>query len=151
MNRKKWIATEILICILIAIGICFIFINPYFILKNWFKENLIINNKNRVIVENLIQKSEYYRTEKSFDEVKKIQFFLVFNDSEFTLYYRDGTEYTVIDDSLSDLRKYIHRNGYSKAGVFFKVGIGDIILCLILNEVRKNISNKIDLIDKHEE
>ena len=147
MRKNRLILTEILLWLSIIVGICFLFINPYFILKNWFKEVLYINNQNRTTVENLIQKSEYYQPEKSFNDVKKIQFFLVFNDSEFTLYYNDGTEYTVMDDDLSDLRKYIHKNGYSKAGAFFKLGVVDIVLCLILNEIRKNISKKIELID----
>lgn len=150
MRKKRLILTEILLWLVIITGICFLFINPYFILKGWFKNVLYINNKNSATVEDLIQKSEYYRSTKSFDEVRKIQFFLAFNDLEFTLYYKDGTEETIIDDNLSELEKYIEKNGYSKAGVYFMFGIGDIILCLILNEIRKNVFKKIELIEGQE-
>ena len=156
ISRKKLVVVEIILSISIVIGILFLIINPYFILKGWFKEVLYINDDNRLIVENLVKKSKYYGDEhykylEDFSDVKKIQFFLAFNDFEFTFYYKDGTTKEITDDDLSDLKKYIENNGYAKSEVLIVVGVGVIILCIILNEIRKNISNKIDLIDKQEE
>ena len=39
MKKKRLIFAEILLWLSIIVGICFLFINPYFILKGWFKGN----------------------------------------------------------------------------------------------------------------
>ena len=98
----------------------------------------------------IIEKSEYYDSSEDFYNVRKIQFFLDFNDLEFTLYYKDGTVKKIYDDSLTDLEKYIEENGYNKGEFFVMLGIGMIIICIWLNEIRKRLSNQIDLIDKQE-
>ena len=82
--------------------------------------------------------------------VRKIQFFLAFNDLEFTLYYKDGTVKKIYDDSLTDLEEYIEEKGYNEGEFFVMLGTGMIIICIGLNEIRKRVSNQIDLIDKQE-
>ena len=79
----------------------------YFILKGFGKDVLYVNDKNRQSIKNIIEKSEYYDSSEDFYNVRKIQFFLDFNDLEFTLYYKDGTVKKIYDDSLTDLEKYI--------------------------------------------
>ena len=136
--------------ILIVIGIFFLIFNVYFILKGFGKDFLYVNDKNRQSIKNIIEKSEYYDSSEDFYNVRKIQFFLDFNDLEFTLYYKDGTVKKIYDDSLTDLEKYIEENGYNKGEFFVMLGIGMIIICIGLNGIRKRVSNQIDLIDKQE-
>lgn len=156
MNRDRLVKIEMLLSILIVIGIIYVIVNPYFILKGWYKSVLYVNDTNRPIIENLIKKGEHYGKEnykylEDISEVKKIQFFLDFNDFQFTLYYKDGTTQVMYDDGLTDLKLYIEKNGYSKSKAYLILGIGVIIMCIVGNGVRKNISNKIDLIDKQQE
>ena len=70
---------------------------------------------------------------------------------EFTLYYKDGTTEKIVDDDLTDLKKYIEKNGYDKSQAYIMLGIGVIIICIAMNGARKSVSNKIELIDKLEE
>lgn len=150
MKRKRLVRIEMFLSILIVIGIFFLIFNVYFILKGLGKDVLYVNDKNRQSVKNIIEKSEYYDSSEDFYNVRKIQFFLAFNDLEFTLYYKDGTVKKIYDDSLTDLKKYIEKNGYNKGEFFVMLGIGMIIICIGLNEIRKRVSNQIDLIDKQE-
>ena len=150
MKRKRLVRIEMLLSILIVIGIFFLIFNVYFILKGFGKDVLYVNDKNRQSIKNIIEKSEYYDSSEDLYNVRKIQFFLDFNDLEFTLYYKDGTVKKIYDDSLTDLEKYIEENGYNKGEFFVMLGIGMIIICIGLNEIRKRVSNQIDLIDKKE-
>ena len=84
-------------------------------------------------------------------ELKKIQFFMNFNDLEFTLYYKKGEEKELYDDNLNTLRDYIKRNGYSKAMYYVVIDVVIIFIVLGVNAGRKNLSNRIDLIDKQDE
>ena len=150
MKRKRLVRIEMFLSILIVIGIFFLIFNVYFILKGFGKDFLYVNDKNRQSIKNIIEKSEYYDSSEDFYNVRKIQFFLDFNDLEFTLYYKDGTVKKIYDDSLTDLEKYIEENGYNKGEFFVMLGIGMIIICIGLNGIRKRVSNQIDLIDKQE-
>ena len=150
MKRKRLVSIEMFLSILIVIGIFFLIFNVYFILKGFGKDFLYVNDKNRQSIKNIIEKSEYYDSSEDFYNVRKIQFFLAFNDLEFTLYYKDGTVKKIYDDSLTDLEKYIEENGYNKGEFFVMLGIGMIIICIGLNGIRKRVSNQIDLIDKQE-
>lgn len=150
MKRKRLVRIEMFLSILIVIGIFFLIFNVYFILKGFGKDVLYVNNKNRQSIKNIIERSEYYDSSEDFYNVRKIQFFLAFNDLEFTLYYKDGTVKKIYDDSLTDLKKYIEENGYNKGEFFVMLGTGMIIICIGLNEIRKRVSNQIDLIDKQE-
>ena len=111
MKRKRLVRIEMFLSILIVIGIFFLIFNVYFILKGLGKDVLYVNDKNRQSVKNIIEKSEYYDSSEDFYNVRKIQFFLAFNDLEFTLYYKDGTVKKIYDDSLTDLKKYIEKSG----------------------------------------
>lgn len=74
-----------------------------------------------------------------------------FNDLEFTLYYKKGEEKELYDDNLNTLRDYIKRNGYSKAMYYVVIDVVIIFIVLGVNAGRKNLSNRIDLIDKQDE
>lgn len=150
MKRKRLVRIEMFLSILIVIGIFFLIFNVYFILKGFGKDVLYVNDKNRQSIKNIIEKSEHYDSSEDFYNVRKIQFFLAFNDLEFTLYYKDGTVKKIYDDSLTDLEKYIEENGYNKDKFLVMLGIGMLIICIGLNEIRKRVSNQIDLIDKQE-
>lgn len=150
MKRKRLVRIEMFLSILIVIGIFFLIFNVYFILKGFGKDALYVNDKNRQSIKNIIEKSEHYDSSEDFYNVRKIQFFLAFNDLEFTLYYKDGTVKKIYDDSLTDLEKYIEENGYNKGKFLVMLGIGMLIICIGLNEIRKRVSNQIDLIDKQE-
>ena len=150
MERKRLVRIEMLLSILIVIGIFFLIFNVYFILKGFGKDFLYVNDKNRQSIKNIIEKSEYYDSSEDFYKVRRIQFFLAFNNLEFTLYYKDGTVKKIYDDSLTDLKKYIEEKGYNKGEFFVMLGTGMIIICIGLNEIRKKVSNQIDLIDKQE-
>jgi len=150
MKRKRLVRIEMFLSILIVIGIFFLIFNVYFILKGFGKDVLYVNDKNRQSIKNIIEKSEHYDSSEDFYNVRKIQFFLAFNDLEFTLYYKDGTVKKIYDDSLTDLEKYIEENGYNKGKFLVILGIGMLIICIGLNEIRKRVSNQIDLIDKQE-
>ena len=150
MKRKRLVRIEMFLSILIVIGIFFLIFNVYFILKGFGKDFLYVNDKNRQSIKNIIEKSEYYDSSEDFYNVRKIQFFLAFNDLEFTLYYKDGTVKKIYEDSLTDLEKYIEENGYNKGKFLVILGIGMLIICIGLNEIRKRVSNQIDLIDKQE-
>ena len=69
MNRNKLVIIEIFLSVLIVIGIFFLIINPYFILKGWLKNVLYINDNNRPIVEELIKKSKYY-SDENYEDLK---------------------------------------------------------------------------------
>ena len=150
MKRKRLVRIEMFLSILIVIGIFFLIFNVYFILKGFGKDVLYVNDKNRQSIKNIIEKSEHYDSSEDFYNVRKIQFFLAFNYLEFNLYYKDGTVKKIYDDSLTDLEKYIEENGYNKGKFLVILGIGMLIICIGLNEIRKRVSNQIDLIDKQE-
>lgn len=150
MKRKRLVRIEMFLSILIVIGIFFLIFNVYFILKGFGKDVLYVNDKNRQSIKNIIEKSEHYDSSEDFYNIRKIQFFLAFNDLEFTLYYKDGTVKKIYDNSLTDLEKYIEENGYNKDKFLVMLGIGMLIICIGLNEIRKRVSNQIDLIDKQE-
>lgn len=150
MKRKRLVRIEIFLCILIVIGIFFLIFNVYFILKGFGKDVLYVNNKNRKSINNIVEKSTYYNSLEDFDNVRKIQSFLDFNDLKFTFYYNDGTIKGICDDSLIDLKIYIEEKGYNKGVLFAILEIGMIIICIGLNEKRKKVSKQIDLIDKQE-
>lgn len=141
MKRKRLVRIEMFLSILIVIGIFFLIFNVYFILKGFGKDVLYVNDKHRQSIKNIIEKSEHYDSSEDFYNVRKIQFFLAFNDLKFTLYYKDGTVKKIYDDSLTDLEKYIEENGYNKGKFLVILGIGMLIICIGLNEIRKRVSN----------
>ena len=141
MKRKSLVIIEMLLSIIISVGIFFLIFNVYFIFKGFGKDILYINDKNREYIKNIIEKSQYYDNTINFNEVKKIQYFLAFNDMEFTVYYKDGTTKVIYDDSLDNLREYIENNGYNEGKLF-------IFICVGIYGITKEISKQIDFIDK---
>lgn len=151
MNRSKLVLFEIITTILICLGILFIIFNVYFIIKNSGKSVLDVNDTNRDVIENMIKESKYYKEIKNFKEVNKIQYWLDFNDYQFTFYYNNGTKKQIYDDGLDNLREYIQKKGIDKGSLQIIYGLGAIFLTFILNSIRKNISKKIDYMDQQEE
>ena len=151
MKRNKLVLYEIITIIIISLFIIFLIFNVYFIIKNSGKSVLEINEKNRKIVEDMLKESKYYSEINNYSEVNKIQYWLAFNDYQFTLYYNNGTEKQIYDDNLDNLKEYIQKKGIDKGGLQLKYGLGVLFLTLILNSIRKNISNKIEYMDKQEE
>ena len=151
MKRNKLVLYEIITIIIISLCIIFLIFNVYFIIKNSGKSVLEINETNRKIVEDMLKESKYYSEINNYSEVNKIQYWLAFNDYQFTLYYNNGTEKQIYDDNLDNLKEYIQKKGIDKGGLQLKYGLGVLFLTLILNSIRKNISNKIEYMDKQEE
>lgn len=146
-ERKRLVIIETILIYLMIFSIVFLFFNIYFIIKGMSRDVLNINDKNREIVRNMIETNHNI---KDFDNVKKVQYFLSFNNMEFTLYYKDGTKDKIVDDRLDSLREYIEENGYNKGVrlIWIEAIIG--IVCICINEKKQEISNQIDLIDKKE-
>lgn len=151
MNRSKLVLFEIATIILICLCVVFMFFNVHWIIKNSGKSVLDINETNRKIVEDMLKESKYYNEINNYTEVNKIQYWLAFNDYQFTLYYNNGTEKQIYDDNLDNLKEYIQKKGIDKGGLQLKYGLGVLVLTLFLNSVRKNISKKIEKMDKLEE
>ena len=150
MNRRRLVLFEIITIIIICLCVVFMFFNVHWIIKNSGKSVLDINETNRKKVENMLKESKYYNEINNYSEVNKIQYWLAFNDYQFTLYYNNGTEKQIYDDNLDNLKEYIQKKGIDKGGLQLKYGLGVLFLTLILNSIRKNISNKIDYMDKRE-
>ena len=140
MKRKKLVILELFI----VISICICVISMIFSLY------LICSNLGRTVL-NVNKESEDYNETYNIDNINKIQFFLVFNDLEFTLYYKNGEEKVIYDDDLHELREYIKEKGYSKAGYYVAIDAVIILICVSLNKTRKKLSDEIDLLDKQEE
>ena len=151
MNRRRLVLFEITTIILICLCVVFMFFNVHWIIKNSGKSVLDINETNRKKVEDMLKESKYYNEINNYSEVNKIQYWLDFNDYQFTLYYNNGTEKQIYDDGLDNLREYIQKKGIDKGGLQLKYGLGVLFLTLFLNSIRKNISNKIEYMDKQEE
>ena len=150
MNRQRLVLFEITTIILICLCVVFMVFNVHWIIKNSGKSVLDINETNKKIVEDMLKESKYYNEINNYSEVNKIQYWLAFNDYQFTLYYNNGTEKQIYDDNLDNLKEYIQKKGIDKGGLQLKYGLGVLFLTLILNSIRKNISNKIDYMDKRE-
>ena len=151
MNRRRLVLFEIITIIIICLCVVFMFFNVHWIIKNSGKSVLDINETNRKKVEDMLKESKYYNEINNYSEVNKIQYWLAFNDYQFTLYYNNGTEKQIYDDNLDNLKEYIQKKGIDKGGLQLKYGLGVLFLTLFLNSIRKNISNKIEYMDKQEE
>ena len=122
--------------------------NGYHIFSGLGKSIVNVRDNNKELIENMLKTSEYYDETNDINELKKIQFFMDFNDYEFTLYYQNGEEIELYDDELYNLKSYIEEKGYSKAGYYIAIDTIIIILCICINGIRKKIANDIDLFDK---
>ena len=151
MNRERLVLFEITTIILICLGVTFMFFNVHWIIKNSGKSVLDINETNRKIIEDMLKESKYYNEINNYSEVNKIQYWLDFNDYQFTFYYNNGTKKQIYDDGLDNLREYIQKKCIDKGSLQIIYGLGAIFLTFILNSIRKNISKKIDYMDQQEE
>ncbi len=150
MKRNSLVILELILMIAIFIGIVFIVFSGYFIFKGLGRTVVNVNNNNRIVIEQMLKESKYYDDTYKINDLKKIQFFMNFNDYEFSLYYKNGEKKEISDDNLENLRSYIKQNGYSKAMYYVTIDIIIILVVLVINVGRKNLSNKIDLIDKED-
>ena len=153
MRRNRLVILELLLMIIISMGIVCVVFSVYFIFRGIGKiiVNVNVNDNNRLAIEQMLKESSDYDDTYDIKELKKIQFFMNFNDLEFTLYYKKGEEKELYDDNLDTLRDYIKRNGYSKAMYYVVIDVVIIFIVLGVNAGRKNLSNRIDLIDKQDE
>jgi len=151
MRRNRLVILELLLMIIIFIGIVCVVFSVYFIFRGIGKTIVNVNDNNRLEIEQMLKESSDYDDTYDIKELKKIQFFMNFNDLEFTLYYKKGEEKELYDDNLNTLRDYIKRNGYSKAMYYVVIDVVITFIVLGVNAGRKNLSNRIDLIDKQDE
>ena len=151
MKRNRLVVLELLLMIIIFIGIICVVFSVYFIFRGIGKTIVNVNDNNRLEIEQMLKESSDYDDTYDIKELKKIQFFMNFNDLEFTLYYKKGEEKELYDDNLDTLRDYIKQNGYSKTMYYVVIDVVIIFIVLGVNAGRKNLSNRIDLIDKQDE
>ena len=151
MKRNRLVVLELLLMIIISIGIICVVFSVYFIFRGIGKTIVNVNDNNRLEIEQMLKESSDYDDTYDIKELKKIQFFMNFNDLEFTLYYKKGEEKELYDDNLDTLRDYIKQNGYSKAMYYVVIDVVIIFIVLGVNAGRKNLSNRIDLIDRRDE
>lgn len=151
MRRNRLVVLELLLMIIISIGIICVVFSVYFIFRGIGKTIVNVNDNNRLEIEQMLKESSDYDDTYDIKELKKIQFFMNFNDLEFTLYYKKGEEKELYDDNLDTLRDYIKQNGYSKTMYYVVIDVVIIFIVLGVNAGRKNLSNRIDLIDKQDE
>lgn len=151
MKRNRLVVLELLLMIIIFIGIACIIFSGYFIFKCIGRTVVNVNDKNRLEIEQMLKESSYYDETYNINDLNKIQFFMAFDNYEFILYYKNGEEIEIGDDNLDNLKDYIKRKGYSKAMYYVVIDVVIILIVLIVNDGRKKLSNKIDLIDKQNE
>lgn len=151
MKRGKLVFLETLLIFFIFCGIIYIIFSVYFIFNGIGKSEVNVNENNMLEVENMLKSSVYYDYTNKIEDLEKIQFFLNFNDYRFTLYYKDGMEKEIYDDSLNNLKVYIEKSGNSIVVRYFIIDILVTIVILLLNKQRKNISNEIDIINNIKE
>lgn len=151
MKRQTLVTLELFVIIIITLLIFYAFFNIYFIFKGIGKSIVNINEKNKKVVENILKESKYYNKTNDINELKQIKFFMDFNDFQFTLYYKDGKEIELYDDSLYNLKDYIENNGYSETGFYTFIDVILLFICIVLNAIRNKISREIYIIDNQEE
>ena len=151
MKRQTLVTLDLFVIIIITLLIFYAFFNIYFIFKGIGKSIVNINEKNKKVVENILKESKYYNQTNDINELKKIKFFMDFNDFQFTLYYKDGKEIELYDDSLYNLKDYIENNGYSETGFYTFIDVILLFICIVLNAIRNKISREIYIIDNKEE
>ena len=94
-----------------------------------------------------LKKSNSYNPKQSIQNANKIQYFLNFNDAEYTIFYNDNSTYKINDDGLLDLMEFIKEKGYSLMQKYIILEFFLIIICVVIFEKKKEIGYKIDEID----
>lgn len=143
MKRNKLVVIETILIVIIAIEMILLVFSLYPISKSMGRYVLKINDNNRLEIENLLKTSKYYDNTKNIKDLEKIEFFLDFNDYQFTLYY-SNEEKELYDDNLFNLMEYIKTRGNSKVTTYIVIDILIVFSIIIINLKRKEISEKID-------
>ena len=149
-RRKKLVIIEIISTILFMISIILIIVNGFKSFGEMLgpgKYILKINNFNRESIEEYLKKSNSYSPKQSIQNANKIQYFLDFNDAEYTIFYNDNSTYKISDDGLLDLMEFIKENGYSLMQKYIILELLSIIICVAIFEKKKEIGSKIDEMD----
>lgn len=150
MQRDKLVNIESWLNFFLFIGIVYIIFSFYLMFIGLGKTIVVINNKNREEIENMLKTSKAYDESVNIEKLDRIEFFLALNDYRFTLFYKNGEEQTLYDDNLENLKEYIEKNGYNKSWKYVIIDILVIFLLVQLNIKRKDIGDKIDYIDEKE-
>ncbi len=150
MEREKLVDLESWLKFFMFIGIVYIIFSFYLMFLGLGKTIVFVNDKNREEIENMLKTSEQYEEIENIKDLDKIQFFIAFNDYEFTLFYDDGEEERILDNDLNDLKEYIEDNGYGKSLKYILIDIIVINILVLINKKRKNVRAKIDYIDDGE-
>ena len=150
MQRDKLVNIESWLNFFLFIGIVYIIFSFYLMFIGLGKTIVVINNKNREEIENMLKTSKAYDESVNIEKLDRIEFFLALNDYRFTLFYKNGEEQSLYDDNLENLKEYIEKNGYNKSWNYVIIDILVIFLLVQLNIKRKDIGDKIDYIDENE-
>ncbi len=148
MKRSLLVTLELLLMILITIGIIAIIFSSYFIFKGIGKSVVNVTDDNREGIEHMLKESKDYNQNYDINNLKKIQFFMNFNNYQFTLYYKNNEKIELSDDNLYNLKNYIEGTGYNKSEYYFFIDAVIAILCVCINGMKKKISSEIDYLDK---
>lgn len=148
MEREKLVDLESWLKFFMFIGIVYIIFSFYLMFLGLGKTIVFVNDKNREKIENMLKTSEKYVETENIEDLDKIQFFIAFNDYEFTLFYDNGEEERFLDNDLNDLKEYIEDNGYGKSLKYVFIDVLVIIILVQINKARKDIGDKIDYIDE---
>lgn len=143
MKKNKLVVIETILIIIIFIEIILLVFSLYPIFNNMGRYVLKINDNNRLEIENMLNTSKYYDNTKNIEDLEKIEFFLDFNDYQFTLYY-SNEEKELYDDNLFNLMEYIKTIGDSKVTNYIVIDILIVFSIIIINLKRKEILEKID-------
>lgn len=143
MKKNKLVVIETILIIIIFIEIILLVFSLYSIFNNMGRYVLKINDNNRLEIENMLNTSKYYDNTKNIEDLEKIEFFLDFNDYQFTLYY-SNEEKELYDDNLFNLMEYIKTRGDSKVTNYIVIDILIVFSIIIINLKRKEILEKID-------
>ena len=141
MKRNKLVVIETILIVIIAIEIILLVFSLYIIFNNMGRYVLKINDNNRLEIENLLKTSKYYDNTKNIKDLEKIEFFLDFNDYQFTLYY-SNEEKELYDDNLFNLMEYIKTRGNSKVTIYIVIDILIVFSIIVINLKRKEILEK---------
>ena len=127
MQRDKLVNIESWLNFFLFIGIVYIIFSFYLMFIGLGKTIVVINNKNREEIENMLKTSKAYDESVNIEKLDRIEFFLALNDYRFTLFYKNGEEQSLYDDNLENLKEYIEKNGYNKS---WKYVIIDILVMM---------------------
>ena len=149
-RRNKLVIIEIISTILFIISIILIIVNGFKIFGEMLGEGkyiLKINDSNKESIEEYLKKANRYNPKQSIQNAKKIQYYLNFNDAEYTIFYNDNYTYKISDDGLLDLMEFIKEKGYSLMQKYIILELLSIIICVAIYEKKKEVSSEIDEMD----